>query len=372
MTSAAPTGTPAESNVAGATHPRIEPDGRVSFRVVAPTATTVQVQPAGPSFGTDPIDLERSADGDWTGTIGPVAPGLHYYWLLVDGVEVNDPWSQTYGGYGRQVSGLEVPDPGSVGALVSLQDVPHGDVRSRPYFAATTGTWRRLVVYTPPGYDTDVDRRYPVLYLQHGSGEDETGWTRQGRADVILDNLIAAGRAEPMLVAMVSGYAHAPEPGTPWSPARARIAVEGFTELQLADVVPAVDRYFRTVPDRMSRAIAGLSMGGRQAVQTGLGALDTFAWIGGLSPAVFRGPGGGFNVPDDYVDATIGDSAVLPEHMFLSAGTDEPIFVDAVAALVPQLERRGIPTTTYLSPGTAHEWQTWRRSLIEMAPLLFC
>ena len=361
---------PSASNLPGARFPRIEPDGRVTFRVVAPAARSVQLRPPGGSLGSGPVDLVPESDGEhWSATIGPVPPGFYYYWLTVDGTDMNDPGTQTYIGHGRAVSGLEVPDPANL--VVERHDIPRGEVRHRWYLAETTGTWRRLVVYTPPRYDDDPSARYPVLYLQHGSGEDETGWTAQGRTDVILDNLIAAGDAVPMIVVMASGYVTPPEPDAPRTPERSHAASMEFARLQLAEVVPTVDHTYRTIADRSGRAIAGLSMGGRQAIDAGLGHSGTFAWMGGLSAAVFRGVASGFPSGEDYVGGAIGDGEYQPQQVFLSAGTDEERFVEALQALVPQLEARGATIVTYLSPGTAHEWQTWRRSLIELAPLLF-
>src|SRR5215469_533312 len=197
---------PATSNVARAGYPRIHPDRRVTFRLRAPDAKGVKVQPGGADngLGKGPYEMERSDDGNWTVTIPPAVPGFHYYWLVVDGVAVNDPGSETFFGYGKPTSGVEVPEKGV--DFYDAKDVPHGEVRAFWYHSRVTGKPRRAFVYTPPGYDAGKGR-YPVLYLQHGAGEDERGWTTQGRANFILDNLIAAGRARPMLVVMDRGYA---------------------------------------------------------------------------------------------------------------------------------------------------------------------
>ena len=369
-TAAAP-GIPLETNVAGASYPRTV-DGALVLRVEAPRAGTVQLAPPGDSLGTEPVALSRGDDGYWTTTIRSPAPGFHYYRLEIDGLLVNDPNSQTFSGYGRSVSGLEIPEPGN--DFCQLTDVPHGEVRGHWYFAGTTGRWRQLWVYTPPGYDDGV-QRYPVLYLQHGSGEDETSWHRQGRAGIILDNLLAAGSAVPMIVVMGSGYASAPpEPGTPPSAANGSRLIEEFAELLVADVVPEIDRHYRTVPDRAHRALAGLSMGGRQALAVGLTHLDTFGWLAGLSPAVWLRSEENQNwaVDPDWVDTSLAAAGGhRPEHVFLSAGTAETRFVDAVADLEQMFAAAGVAHTTYLSPDTGHEWTTWRRSIVELGPLLF-
>ncbi len=196
---------PAATNVNNAAYPRIHPDLRVTLRLKASDAKKVQVNG---NFGLGkggPWVMERGEDGVWSVTTPPVIPGFHYYTFSVDGVQVNDPASETFFGTGRPTSGIEIPEKGV--DFYHLKDVPHGEVRSRWYQSKVTGQQRRVVVYTPPGYDADPKKRYPVLYLQHGSGEDETGWIRQGHANFILDNLIAAGKTRPMIIVMEKGYA---------------------------------------------------------------------------------------------------------------------------------------------------------------------
>src|SRR5262245_7038800 len=250
---------PASSNLPRAEYPRVHADGRVSFRLKAPDAKKVQLQPGGADngLGKGPYDMERSSDGTWTVTTPPAAPGFHYYWLLVDGVAVNDPGSETYFGWGKQTSGVEVPEAGA--DFHDVKAVPHGQVRAFWYHSKVTGAPRRALVYCPPGYDTNPTKRYPVLYLQHGAGEDERGWSTQGRMNFILDNLLAADRARPLLVVMDQGYATkaGAAPGSP----------NVFAEVVLNDLIPAIDAEFRTLADREHRALAGLSMGAGQALQ---------------------------------------------------------------------------------------------------------
>ncbi len=270
---------PASSNVRGTEYPRVHPDLSVTFRLKAPAAQKVQMQPGGNDngLGKGPFDLTKGEDGTWTVTTPPAVPGFHYYWLLVDGVAVNDPASETYFGWGKQTSGVEVPEKGI--DFYDVKDVPHGQVRAFWYHSKVTGTPRRAFVYCPPGYDANTAKRYPVLYLQHGAGEDERGWSTQGRMNFILDNLIAAGKARPMIVVMDQGYAAkagAKQPGQQPS---------AFEEVVLGDLIPAIDAEYRTLADREHRAIAGLSMGAGQALQIGLTHLDKFSCVGAFSGA---------------------------------------------------------------------------------------
>src|SRR5689334_1079770 len=195
---------PAQSNVPGAQSPRIDTQGRVTFTLEAPQAHTLELA-GGDGLGPGPFSMKKAADGSWSVTIPAPVPGFHYYWFVLDGVEVNDPGSHTYFGYGKETSAIEIPDAG--GEFYALKDVPHGEVREKWYRSKSTGEWRRILVYTPPGYESNSTQRYPVLILLHGMGEDETGWTRQGRAQFILDNLIASGKARPMIVFMDRGQA---------------------------------------------------------------------------------------------------------------------------------------------------------------------
>jgi enterochelin esterase-like enzyme len=355
----------APSNVRDAAYPRIHVDQRVTFRLEAPTATTVQVSIVG--SGEDPFDMVSDDAGVWSVTVPPVIPGFHYYWLLVDGVAVNDPSSETYFGYGKPTSGLDVPEPGVDD--YDIKDVPHGEVRARWYQAQTTGTWRRAYVYTPPDYDDGSGRRYPVLYLQHGAGEDERGWTTQGRANFILDNLLAEDLATPMIVVMESGYAMPCPPGTPFGPAFLQQMSEAFDALLLQDLIPMVDATYRTIADREHRAIAGLSLGGRQALHAGLSYLDTFAWIGAFS---------GAGLDSDDLQAEYSGVFRDPEAfnrrvrlLWLSAGTAEEWFHEGVQHLHEALDTLGVAHEIYESEGTSHEWLTWRRSLYAFAPRLF-
>lgn len=369
----ADSGVPAASNVRGAAYPRVHPDGRVTFRLEAPKAREVALQP-GPQpagdangLGAGTIPMARDAAGVWSVVTPPAVPGFHYYWFVVDGLAVNDPGSQAYVGYGKPTSAVEVPEPDG-GDFYAIQDVAHGEVREHWYCARGAGEWTRALVYTPPGYDVDPERRYPVLYLQHGGGEDETGWTRQGRAQFILDNLLAARQAAQMLVVMANGYAGAPAAAPP-GPAGMRQRAEAFGAVLLGDLVPAIDAAYRTLPDREQRALAGLSMGGAQALTVGLTHPETFASVAALSAArldAFDPAAGG---SDPFADAAAFNQRT--RLFWLSAGTAEARSHTALLRLHETLQARGVAHEVYESPGTAHEWQTWRRSLRALAPRLF-
>jgi enterochelin esterase-like enzyme len=288
----------------------------------------------------------------------------------MDGVVVNDPASETYFGYGKPTSGVEVPEKGV--DFYDAKEVPHGEVRVRWYRSGVTGQFRRAYVYTPPDYDVRSVTRYPVLYLQHGAGEDERGWSTQGRMNFILDNLIAAGKAKPMIVVMERGYATLP--GTSAAPSGRGSRMGGgrggsvFGDVVLKDLMPLVDSAYRTIPDREHRAIAGLSMGGGQALQIGLTNLDTFAYIGGFSAAAFR-----FDAKTSYGGA-FNDSAAFNKNVrlfYLHAGTDERQFHKSAKGMHESLDQAGVKSVFVESPGTAHEWQTWRRTLYDFVPRLF-
>ncbi|MEO2091022.1 MAG: alpha/beta hydrolase-fold protein [Gemmataceae bacterium] len=262
---------PASTNVPRAEYPKVHADGRVSFRLKAPDAKKVQLQPGGSDngLGKGPIGMDKAAgEGFWVVTTPPAVPGFHYYWFVVDGVAMNDPGSETVFGWGRPTSGIEIPEKGV--DFYDTKDVPHGEVRAVWYHSKVTGKPRRAMVYTPPGYDKGADK-YPVLYLQHGAGEDERGWTTQGRVNFILDNLIAAKKATPMMVVMDNGYAD--KAGQP--PVRG-FDFSGFEAVLLGELIPKIDGTFRTLADRDHRALAGLSMGGMQALQIGLSCFGHF------------------------------------------------------------------------------------------------
>lgn len=370
---------PASTNVNGAQYPRVSPDGRVTFKVKVPNAQKVQIEPLNGlienngynGLGQEPYDMTKDGEGYWIVTTPPIVPGFHYYSVLIDGTSFNDPSSETFFGANRELSGVEVPERDV--EFYFPNDVPHGQVRIFWYYSKITTQWRQIYVYTPPGYDTHPQERYPVLYLRHGGGEDQTGWTKQGHANFVLDDLIAVGRARPMIVVMESGSANQPGqalyPPSRTSPLRPSPETPEIAELTVNEVVPTIDANFHTIPDRDHRAMAGLSGGSMQTLSTVLHNLDTFSALGVFS----RPPIDSFDVKTIYggvlADATAFNQKV---HLFwLGVGTEEPGIYNSLKATRAALDKSGIKYTCVEYPGLAHEWQLWRKQLNNFAPLLF-
>ncbi|WP_080059870.1 alpha/beta hydrolase-fold protein [Spirosoma aerolatum] len=359
------TGIPATTNIPGQKYPQVLPDNRVVFRVKAPDAHKLQID-LGKKY-----DMVKDSSGFWTVTTEPIVEGFHYYSLIADGVATCDPSSQTFYGMGRMASGIDIPDKDM--EYYQAKNVPHGQVRSVNYYSDITKAWRRANVYTPPGYDESPKKRYPVLYLQHGAGEDESGWPSQGKMDFILDNLIAEGKATPMIVVMERGYATDPtKPVSTTGNGPGSMNSNVFPEVLVKEVIPMIDKTFRTLTDRDNRAMAGLSMGGFQTFQTTMTNLDKFAYIGGFSGAGRLQPGADIKQLYDgaWADADAFNKKV--KVVYVSIGTKEPErMYTGVKGFHEALEKAGIRHVYYESPGTSHEWQTWRRSLRQYASLIF-
>lgn len=361
-------GVPAITNIGNSGYPKVHSDLRVTFRLKAPDAKKVQVFTNYGLGEKGPWDMNRADDGMWSLTSPPIVPGLHYYTFIVDGVQVNDPGSDVFFGTSKPTSCIEIPEAGA--DFYHFKDVPHGEVRSRWYLSKVTGKPRHILVYTPPGYDADPAQRFPVLYLQHGGGEDETGWTRQGHANFILDNLIAEGKAKPMIIVMEKGYAMRVGE-TPTPPARGRsMANSAFEEVVLKDLIPMIDANYRTLADREHRAIAGLSMGGGQSLQIGLTHLDTFSVVASFS-GVF-----GFDVKSGY-NGVFADPAAFDQKAKLlylhcgGQGMDARIH-ETAEKVAKELEAIGVKNIVFKDKKEyAHEWQTWRHALHDFAPRLF-
>ena len=370
---------PATSNVMDAQFPKVDGNSQVQVRFKAPDAAKVRL-----NFWSGPkMDMEKQADGFWTATTPPMAPGLHYYTIIVDGAEVSDPNSTAYFGGSKWASAVEVPEAGVDFYLA--KDVPHGQVREIWYYSSVTGTWRHAFVYLPPNYDNSKVR-YPVLYLQHGGGEDESGWVRQGRANFILDNLIATGNTRPMIVVMANGYATRAGYQPPdltgqafGSPAFLKVMQErmgAFDDDMTQVLIPFVDKTFRTLTDRDHRGMAGLSMGGMETFQVTFDHLDLFSYIGGFSGAtnVFL-TGNAKLDPKTAFHGAMADPAAFARRvhlLWIGVGTNEPDRMKAgLEGLNTALDEANIKHVFYQSPGTDHEWQTWRRDLKDFAPRLF-
>lgn len=338
-----------ELNVRNAMYPRLLPDNRMEFRVKAPDAKKVQID-LGRKY-----DLVRNAEGEWTGTTEPLTEGFHYYFLIIDGVVVADPASESFYGCGMMSSGVEIPyADGDV--RFYMADVPHGDIRMKRYFSTTANDWRRMFIYCPPGYDAST-QAYPVLYLQHGGGEDERGWSNQGRTDIIMDNLIANGKATPMLIVMTDGN------------------TSDFESELLKDCIPFVEKNFRVKTDRESRALAGLSMGGIQTLNVGIPHVELFAYLGVFSSGWWATPtpfGNSHDVEKYYSmlkDKKDEYNAKL-KHFWLSMGGQEDIAYKNCQIMMKRLDEIGIKYSYFETPG-GHTWPVWRESLYQFAPLLF-
>ena len=357
---------PAGTNVMGAQYPRVLADRSVAFQFKAPNAQTVDVDITGKKY-----PMTRGADGVWSVTTPPLVAGFHYYALDVNVVRMNDPGSHAFFGTGVDASGIEVPEDGESYYLAN--DVPHGDVRMRIYHSKITGLWRRCFVYTPPDYDSNASARYPVLYLQHGMGEDETGWTFQGHANLILDNLIAHQKAVPMIIVMDNGYASVPS-GPFGPPPGAGAGMATFEDVMVKEVIPMIDSTFRTIPDRDHRAVAGLSMGANQALHLATDHLEAFAYMAGFS-GTMNGLSTDALDPATAFNGTFKDGAAFNEKvklLWLGMGTEEPNpFPGAIGAFRAMLDKQEIKYVYFSSPSTAHEWLTWRRDLNDFAPRLF-
>ncbi|MBR1547304.1 MAG: acetyl xylan esterase [Prevotella sp.] len=348
----------AETTVAGNEFPKVDGQRRAYFRVSAPEANRVQVDVCGKKY-----DMRRDGDGLWCAVSDPLPVGFHYYFINIGGVNVVDPATETFFGCNRQAGGIEIAEGSEGDYYRPQQGIAHGQVSSIYYYAASTQEWRHAMVYTPAGYEKGK-KKYPVLYLQHGMGEDETGWSRQGRMQHIMDNLIASGKAVPMLVVMESGDVKAPFRGGDNRAGRSQYGAS-FYKVMINDLIPMIDNRFRTLRDRDHRAMAGLSWGGHQTLDIVMNHRDMFAWMGAFSGAIF-----GLDVDKTYGGA-FSRSAELNKdihYFFLSCGTEENF---GTAQLVANLRKAGVKVDFYESQGTAHEWLTWRRSLHQFVPHLF-
>jgi enterochelin esterase-like enzyme len=352
-----------------ATFPQTTDDGRYWLRLAAPDAESVQLGVSGRRY-----NYEKDADGIWNLFLPYQGPGTKYVTVYVDGVPMPEPGTLPNYSNGWK-SALESPAPEE--DYYAIKDVPHGDVREHWFNSEVTGTWRRMFVYTPPGYDEAADTRYPVLYLQHGAGEMEQEWTHTGRANFILDNLIAEGEAVPMIIVMNNGFAD--RAGQAESGRREGLGfpvtnntdsnpVSAFEEMLIEEVIPDIDQNFRTIADREHRAMAGLSMGGGQTYQIGLRHLDTFSHLGLFSGAI---RGEVTSLPEPMSDPAEFNRRVPV--FFMSAGTvgSDVRIHDTLEALANMATAAGVNVTFMESEGTQHEWQTWRRSLHVFAPMLF-
>ncbi|MCW5976812.1 MAG: esterase [Bryobacteraceae bacterium] len=338
--------------------PEVSPDGRITFRLRAPDANSVKLNA---SWYQGPKDMTKDAAGVWSATIGPVATDIYNYTYSIDGVTTIDPHNAAVKTGVRPASSV-VDVPGEAPRIFDLRDVPHGSVRIHYYASKSAGMTRRLHVYAPPGYDNDKGRRYPVLYLLHGAGDDDSGWMTIGRANLIFDNLIADGKCQPMLVVMPFGHVMR---GGDWNVMR-EVRNRQFDEDLTRDIVPFIDANYRTRKDADSRAVAGLSMGGGQSARAGLGHPGMFHWVGLFSAAVMN-LDEHEGVQSFFADPEKANRAL--RLLWIGCGKDD-FLIEINRKFVARLEEKGIRHTWRLTDGD-HSWPVWRRYLAELAPLLF-
>lgn len=350
-------GVPAATNVRSAKYPQILPDNRVVFRIKAPDAQKVQID-LGKKY-----DMVKDKDGFWEVTTDVISEGIHYYSLLIDGVALADPASETFYGMGRMASGIEIPSVN--GGYYALKDVPHGETRMKRYYSTVTNSWRRFYVYTPPGYDENPNEKYPVLYIMHGGGEDERGWGTQGKADLILDNLIAEKKAKPMLVVMLDGNMNSG-------------GIAGFNEQVLRAfenelkqcVIPTVEKSYRVATDAKNRALAGLSMGGLQTLYAGIKNTNLFSYLGVFSSGWFANR---TELSDPQYEFMKKNADMINNNLkvfWISMGGKEDIAYNNCQVMMSKFSEMNIKYTYSEYPG-GHTWPVWRHDLFEFSQLLF-
>ncbi len=369
---------PATTNQGGKQYPMVNSQRMVRAQIRAPKATFVGLDIAGKIY-----EMTKDENGVWTGTSEPQDEGFHYYQLNIDGASVPDPGSLYYYGASRWGSGIDVPAADE--EFYTVKNVPQGSINEVYYWSDVTEKMRHGYIYLPAEYYKNPTKKFPVLYLQHGMGENETGWSAQGKTGIIMDNLIAAGKAVPFLIFMDNGLdvrrpgdpapgqggfggqrpqGQRPQGGPGQGGPRRGFGFNAFQDVLIKDIIPMVEKNYRVIADADHRAMAGLSMGGMQTHGITLANPTTFGYVGMFS-------GGTFNT-EELKDAA--DFKKTNKVLFMSAGGKETRMAEgenSVSAAANNLKALGINAHSYVSPGTAHEWQTWRRSLYQFAQLLF-
>ena len=349
------TGRPVETNIRSAQYPQILPNGHAVIRVKAPEAQNVQLDLS------KKYDMVKNADGIWETTTDSLSEGFHYYSLIIDGVAVADPSSESFYGMGRMASGIEVPFKGD--AYYEVRNISHGDIRIKRYYSNVLNTWRNFYVYTPSGYDENASEKYPVLYILHGGGEDQRGWATQGKTDLILDNLISEKKAVPMIVVMIDG----------------NIPLNGFGEETLKVfekelkqcVIPFVEKNYRVKTEAKDRALAGLSMGGIQTLYAGVNNTDLFSYLGVFSSGWIQ------PMQKDIADSQYAFMKNNADKIngnltqfWISQGGKEDIAWKNCQTMLSKFDEMKIKYTYSEYPG-GHSWPVWRNNLYNFAQLLF-
>jgi len=378
---------PASTNQEGKQYPMVNSQRMVRAQISAPEANSVKLDIGGVKY-----EMKKDANGVWTGESAPQDEGFHYYQLNIDGASVPDPGSKYYYGASRWGSGIDIPAADE--DFYTVKNVPQGSVNEVYYYSSVTQQMRHGYIYLPAEYYANPTKKFPVLYLQHGMGENETGWSAQGKTGIIMDNLIAAGKAQPFIIFMDNGLNArkpgeqpmgfgGPRPGGQRPQGGARLAggqrprMSGadfakmarrmggaFEEVLIKDIIPMVEKNYRVIADADHRAMAGLSMGGMQTHGITLNNPKTFAYVGIFS--------GGSISADELTD--VPDFKATNKVLFMSAGGKEKGMAEGEGSVINAaegLKKIGINAHSYISPETAHEWQTWRRSLYQFAQLLF-
>ncbi|MEO8885666.1 MAG: alpha/beta hydrolase-fold protein [Mucilaginibacter sp.] len=344
-----------ETNMRGGKYPQILPNHHVVFRIKAPDAKKVQID-LGKKY-----DMVKEGDGTWTTTTDSISEGFHYYSLIVDGVTVADPASESFYGMSRMASGIEIPFAG--GDYYALKNVPHGDIRIKNYYSTITKSWRKVFIYTPPGYDVNTAKKYPVLYILHGGGEDERGWAQQGKTDVILDNLIAQKKAKPMLIVMPDaniGGGGFGEDG-----------LKAFANEMKQNIIPFIEKNYRTLNTSNNRALAGLSMGGINTLYTGVYNTNLFGYLGVFSSGwIAPSQKDLANAQYDYLQKNRAMVEKNLKLLWVSTGMKEDIAYNNCKTMLAKFDELKIKYTYSEYPG-GHTWPVWRNNLYNFAPLLF-
>jgi len=345
------------SNIRSAQYPQISADNRVTFRIKAPNAQKIQID-LGKKY-----DMIRDTGGYWMVTTDSISEGFHYYSLLIDGVAVADPASESFYGMGRMASGIEIPFPG--GNYYALRNIPHGDIRIKKYYSNVTYSWRQFYLYTPPGYDANTNEKYPVLYILHGGGEDERGWATQGKTDIILDNLIADKKAKPMLVVMMDGNLSGGGLAGFGEP-----VLKKFEDELKNVVIPFVEKNYRTETDGKNRALAGLSLGGLQTLYAGIKNTNMFSYLGVFSSGWFANQPALSDPQYAFMKENASSINNNLKSLWVAMGGKEDIAYNNCKIMLAKFDELGIKYTYSEYPG-GHTWPVWRNNLYNFAQVLF-